>query len=512
MTRETAYIRSVSAQHIKTYGQYFTAPSIAAFMCRWACMEAESMLDPAAGNSVFLLQARKLCPKCIRTGYEIDGTILDFFGNPSNSKLLNEDFLRSGWDARYDAIVGNPPYGRFQNIPDREQILDAIFSHTGVQYSRYTNLYILFLIKSLAQLTARGRLSFIIPTEFLNSEYGTAIKEKLLSERLLKGVIRFSNDREIFPGAVTTCCILLIDHSPKDHILFYDLETKEMLQQLRLGQTDPHVRAVPYAKIRAEEKWRKYMEGKDEQPFANLTEISRYCTVTRGIATGANDFFCMSASRMQRLQIPPESCIPCVCRSADVSAGIFTQEDFDALSRADRTVHLLCADCGPHSSSLAEYIRYGKSMGYHERYLPGHRKPWYAMERRSIAPIWVSSATRSGLKFVRNLAGVNCLTAFHSIYIRDEYEDLTDVIFCYFLTPIAQEIIRENRKEMGNALEKFQPCDIAHAQMLDLSVLTEKETGQIRSLYHALCEKRNGTDLSDLTKILSAVFTPHLKG
>ena len=113
---------------------------------------------------------------------------------------------------------------------------------------------------------------------------------------------------------------------------------------------------------------------------------------------------------------------------------------------------------------------------------------------------------------MRNLAGVNCLTAFHSIFIRDEYTDLTDVIFCYFLTPIAQEIIRENRKEMGNALEKFQPGDIAHAQMLDLPVLTEKETGQIRSLYHALCEKQNGADLSGLTEKLSAVFTPHLKG
>ena len=512
MTRETAYIRSVSAQHIKTYGQYFTDPSIAAFMCRWACMEAESMLDPAAGNSVFLLQARKLCPKCIRTGYEIDGTILDFFGNPSNSKLLNEDFLRSGWDARYDAIVGNPPYGRFQNIPDREQILDAIFSHTGVQYSRYTNLYILFLIKCLAQLSAKGRLSFIIPTEFLNSQYGTAIKEKLLSERLLTGIIRFSNDREIFPGAVTTCCILLIDHSPKDHILFYDLETKEMLPQLCLRKADPHARAVPYAQIRAEEKWRRYMEEGSELRYVSLTEVSRYCTVTRGIATGANDFFCMPASRMRRLHLPTEACIPCVCRSADVSAGVFAQRDFDALSRSDRTVYLLSPSSEPPSSALAEYIRYGESMGYHKKYLPRHRSPWYAMEHRDPAPIWVSSATRSGLKFVRNLAGVNSLTAFHSIYIRDEYADLTDVIFCYFLTPIAQEVIRENRKELGNSLEKFQPGDIAHAQMLDLSVLTEKETGRIRSLYHALCDERNGADLFALTEKLSAVFAPHLRG
>jgi len=243
MKSEAAYAGHIGPDHIKTYGQYFTDPLVARFMCRWACREADTMLDPAVGNSVFLLQTRQLYPACTRTGYEIDNAILDFFGNPSDSKLIHADYLTADWDKRYDAIVGNPPYGRFQSIRDRDKIFDTILEHTGIRYSRCTNLYALFLIKSMRQLSPGGRLAFLIPTEFMNAAYGTPVKQKLLSEHLLRGIIHFKNDRDMFPGAVTTCCILLIDHQPKDTILFYTLDSKEQLTSLCVDVRIPMLRS-----------------------------------------------------------------------------------------------------------------------------------------------------------------------------------------------------------------------------------------------------------------------------
>jgi len=244
----------------------------------------------------------------------------------------------------------------------------------------------------------------------------------------------------------------------------------------------------------------------------NLTDVARYCTVTRGIATGANDYFCMSRSGMQQLNLPESICMPCICRSADVKAGIFTERDFERLTAADKKTYLLDlsgAEAEMQNPALQNYIRYGEEKGFHEKYLPKHRSPWYAVEQKAAAPIWVSPNVRGEMKFVRNLAGIHTLTTFHSIFIRKPYEHLTDVIFCYFLTPAAQEILRENRKEMGNGLEKYQPGDIMQAKMLDLSVLSDEDIMQIRALYQALTLHRE--DLTEITRELSRVFEPHLR-
>ena len=59
---EKNYVATVSAGHLKRYGQYFTSSFIADFMCAWACHGADSVLDPAVGNSVFLRCARNRIP------------------------------------------------------------------------------------------------------------------------------------------------------------------------------------------------------------------------------------------------------------------------------------------------------------------------------------------------------------------------------------------------------------------------------------------------------------------
>lgn len=230
MKNEMAYTKGVAASHIKSFGQYFTKYEVADFMCSWACGEADTMLDPAVGNSVFLKYARKHNSNCRLTGFEIDSEILEYFGNPANANIINEDYLLNNWEKKYDAIVCNPPYNRFQAVGNRNEILDAIYAHTGVKYSGYTNLYILFLLKSIYQLSDKGRLAYIIPTEFMNSKYGTAIKQLLIDKNLLRAIINFKNDNEMFFNATTTCCIILLDHDEKEQVCFYNLHSIDELK------------------------------------------------------------------------------------------------------------------------------------------------------------------------------------------------------------------------------------------------------------------------------------------
>ena len=105
------------------------------------------------------------------------------------------------------------------------------------------------------------------------------------------------------------------------------------------------------------------------------------------------------------------------------------------------------------------------------------------------------------IRFIRNIAGVKSLTTFHSIFINQSYKDEIDIIFCYFLTPIAQKIIRQNRKVLGNGLEKFQPNDIKTAKMLDITVLSDEDKKRIINIYHMMLDEPNDSYIESLNEI-----------
>ena len=505
MKKEAVYMQRLGRAHTRRFGQYFTPPLIAEFMCSWACADASTMLDPAVGNGVFLQAAHDLFPGCRLRGFEVDGKILSFFGSPPFAGITHGDYLQLDWDTKYDAIVCNPPYNRFQAVGNRDELLELIYQKTGVRYSGYTNLYALFLLKSLCQLSPKGRLAYIIPTEFLNSQYGTAIKEKLLRERLIRAIINFQNDGELFANADTTCCILLLDRSPKDEVMFFNLSSMEELRSLRLTKNSPRMLSVSYREIKAADKWRSYLHLEAQEEYLHLTQVDSFCKISRGAATGANSFFCLSRSKIQKLGLADDAVSRCICRSADVKRAVFRQQDFEALAREDKTVYVLDVK-GQPDAALQKYLAAGQAKKLPQKYLLSCRRPWYSMEQRPAAPIWVSSAYRGRIKFVRNLAEAGTLTTFHAVYIKEPYRKYTDIIFCYFLTPIAQHIIRKNRRELGSGLEKFQPGDLKNAKMLDLTCLSDADCRRIMAVYEQLREDVRTEQIQQLNEI----FLPYL--
>lgn len=502
MNKEQAYTKEMPPEHIKAFGQYFTNYNVAQFMCNWACNKAKTVLDPAVGNSIFLRLARQNSDSQELTGFELDPEILKYFGNPANAHIVNQDYLLNDWDAKYDAIVCNPPYNRFQGVENRKIFLQEIEKHTGYKCSPYTNLYILFLLKSIYQLSESGRLAYIIPTEFLNSAYGTPIKKILLENTLVRAILNFENDNELFFNATTTSCILLVDKEPKKYIEFFNLPSVQALKTVQIDKDSLLSVKLPYAELKPAEKWRKYLHQENTQNYFNLTSISKFCSVSRGIATGANDYFCLSKSDLKNYNIPDSYVSKCICRSSDVKGPFFKETDFNNLVLQDKRVFLL--DIKGSVSDIDTYINEGIKRGVNKRFLPSHRNPWYIMEQKKTAPIWVTSANRGGIKFIRNLAGIKSLTTFHSVYIHEEYEAYTDILFCYFLTPIAQTIIRENRKELGNGLDKFQPNDLNSAKMLDLSILSKSDLSAIKTACKELQQTFSGKQIDALNELFTS--------
>ena len=109
----------------KKFGQFFTNPIIAEFMTKIAINEDTiDFLDPAAGPGVFVQFANKVNSDLKIDAYEIDHKMILNYNNEIKFKtnLINEDFLYSNTNV-YDSIVCNPPYNKFQEIPDRVKLI-----------------------------------------------------------------------------------------------------------------------------------------------------------------------------------------------------------------------------------------------------------------------------------------------------------------------------------------------------------------------------------------------------
>ncbi len=510
MQKEQEYAKSVGAARLKKLGQFFTPYEIADFMTQWLIQNDGTVLDPAVGNSVFFKSiTRHAETSRPMVGYEIDDKILDYFGTVSDSVVHKEDYLFADWSVKYDCIICNPPYNKFQSIEQRDLLYRDFYEHTGISFTKYTNQYILFLIKALYQLKPNGRLAFIIPSEFLNSKYGDKVKELLLKDGILRAVVNFQNDRDIFFNSMTTCCIVLVENSPsyKNTVEFVNILDMSELQQLdisgdRLSQSSIEIK---YNRLVQEKKWLPLLKNNQLHEYHNTVACGTFFTARRGIATGDNEYFLFNLSRIESLNLPMRYFTKCVSKSMDVKRPFFEEKDFSGLSEENKNVYLLDIR-EPLCESVADYISQGEKNLVHEKYLPKHRKPWYSQESKKPANIWIVSAGRGEIKVIRNLTDVVNLTTFHAIYITHDYEVLTNIIFCYLLTPIGQELLKCNKKELGGGLDKFQPNDLNEAQMLDLRLLSGEQMARVNFLYEQMKTCLSKSHIAPIIDELNCLF------
>lgn len=475
MMTEKEYAGVVGLEHRKRFAQFFTPEAIADFMARWVLDGRKKMdvLEPAFGLGAFSRSLFKQNPKVRVVGYEADATIYNYAAENvaqagSDVLLYNEDYLRASWEDKYDGIICNPPYLKFHDY-DNASLVPLVNEQLGIRLNGFTNLYTLFLLKSISQLRDGGRMAYIVPSEFLNSDYGVEVKRALLRSGVLRHVVVVDFTQCAFDDALTTACILLCHKDGSlSEVRFSHVSD---VGQLQASLADYSAWAAD--QLKPETKWKQYYEGARSADYRHLVPFSTFAKVSRGIATGANDYFTFRESKKELYGIPERCLMRCVCHSTDVHGLFFTDDDFQRLSHSDKAVYLFNGRADGEDEHVRGYISLGEETGADKRYLTASRKPWYAIENRKPSPIWVSVFNRKGLRFVRNIAGVSNLTTFHCVYDAGVVD--IDVLFGYLVTNVAKEIFMDNSRQYGNGLVKFEPNDLNKGKAVDLRLLTEEE-------------------------------------
>lgn len=519
---EKQYIEHANKDTRDKYAQFFTPFNIAQFMSRWVLNNRKNIkiLDPAVGLGVLLRALYSQENKIELIGYDVEENILKnsrelFNKHNISSKIINKDYLLNDWNNKYDGIICNPPYLKFHNFENKKESIKEMKEKLDISFNGFSNMYSLFIIKSIYQLNKNGRIAYIVPYEFLNADYGENVKRIILKNKLLKYILIFNPKLKIFDDALTTTCILLFENTKNDNISFINIDTIDELTDfdtiINLQNNSEKIKTYKFTELDYKKKWRAYYQKSHNYDEDKLVSFSTYAKVVRGIATGANDYFTFNKNKQKENNILDENLIPCITKAKQIKTNFFTEDDYLDLYNNNEYVMLFDGKSTTNKSSK-QYIENGEKLNIHTKYLTSKRKPWYSLENRLAAPILVGVFNRKGLKFIRNETNVKNLTSFHCIYPNILLSNKIDLFFAYLLTDVAKNIFNDNKREYGGGLEKFEPNDLNKSKVINLEFIDNEMEKNVLINYNSyrISILNNKEDKRYLEKI-NSIFLHLLK-
>jgi len=175
--------------NINQLGQVFTPPAVVQAMVAMRQNHGR-VLEPSAGDGAFM---RVLEPSAV--GVELDAGVV------SDARVQVGDFFAYSLDNRFDTVIGNPPYVRYQDIrPSTKRLLPMDW------FDRRSNLYLFFIAKCMAHLDAGGELIFITPRDFMKSTNAKRLNAELYAQGSLTHFTELG-DARVFDGYSPNCAI-----------------------------------------------------------------------------------------------------------------------------------------------------------------------------------------------------------------------------------------------------------------------------------------------------------------
>ncbi|MEW5798645.1 MAG: N-6 DNA methylase [Bacteroidota bacterium] len=293
-------------------GAHFTPSLIVRYIIKQIAPKiGDANLDPSCGSGAFLIglleyyieKYGKSVKAIIRENiygadildYNIQRTklLLATFALQHNEILLDKDFnlyhhdsLRAEWKQRFDNIVGNPPYVKFQDLSAANRKFLA--SKWATIQNGTFNLYFAFFELGYNLLKENGKLGFITPNNYFTSLAGEPLRNFFTINQCVSRIVDFSH-KKVFDAQTYTAITFLT--KSRNTVVLYDRISDHQEPSAFLAQVNgsPNDLAALNPK-----KWRllKSQERKIIETIESIgTPIGRLFDIAVGIATLKDDLY-----------------------------------------------------------------------------------------------------------------------------------------------------------------------------------------------------------------------------
>lgn len=423
-------IKDANSQKLR--GAYYTPRPIADFIMRWGINGTTNaeILEPSCGDGVFL-ESLSIMDKgsyghMVAVEYENGEAEKARAIHLPNSEVINMDFHRFclDTDKRFDLVVGNPPFIRYQYYDEEQQKLaDIIFKQAGLKRTKLTNAWVTFVVGCSLLLKKNGKMGFVIPSELLMVKYAQQLRQYLANHFNKINIISFEN--LVFEEIQQEVVLLLCEKNDSDkhlieHIEVHDAEGLKTLNPQRLE--------FPTKKIDFHtDKWTYYFLDKEELEMlekvrvSQMPTISNFADVEVGITTGSNDYFTVPQSVVNMYQLQ-KYVRPMVGRSVQVNSLCFTPKDWQKNVESEAKANLLVftPDANEdNNEGVRTYLENGERKGINKGYKTSIRDYWYVIPSIKLSDAFFLRRNNLYPKFVLNEAHAYTTDTMHRVFIHE---------------------------------------------------------------------------------------------
>ncbi len=442
-------------------------------------------LDPAFGTGSFYSALLRVFSKdsiLSARGFEIDphyGDEAQRLWSDSGLKLVIDDFfnmpLPKSDHERASLVVCNPPYVRHHHLlsSQKEHLSRAITGSVGLKVNGLSGLYCYFLIYSHNWLTENGIGCWLVPSEFMDVNYGTVVKEYLLRKVTLLRVHRFDPSESQFDDALVSSAVIWFRKSPppSEHTVEFTfggtIETPRMVNR------------VASSGLYSEPKWTRLATNKQPTVAHKGAKLSDLFNVKRGLATGDNKFFILTAEEARQQNLPSKFLIPILPSPRYLKTDTI-EPDGRGNPLIENPRFLLSCNLPPQHvkqeyPTVWKYLESGKKNRINQGYLCQHRTPWYAQEDRPASPFLCTYMGRhdspkgTPFRFIFNLSRATAANVYLCLYpkpalgrVLKEHPEWRKTVWEGLQDISPDSLIREGRV-YGGGLHKMEPRELANA-------------------------------------------------
>lgn len=418
----------------KARGAFFTPESIARFITSWAIRDVtDDVLEPSCGEAVFLHAAGAGKHVGHLVGVELhrdsatesERSLRD---SGINATIHAGDFFLHEEFGSYDAVVGNPPYVRYQGWTGEARAKSrAAALRAGVNLTKLASSWAAFTIHSALHLKQGGRLGLVLPAELLAVNYAAPVRRFLLEHFADVTLVLF--EERVFPGVDVEAILLLTDgYDPTGSIGTDHMNVHQVRDAAGLAELAEARRWTPPS---GGGRWSAGLmsrEGLDAYatvvPGSRFTSLDQWGDTTLGMVTGNNRFFALSPSKVAELGLADADLLRLSPPGSRHLRGLsLTATALDRLGADGYATHLFRPDGKPSKAALS-YILSGEALDVHEAYKCRVRSPWWRVPYLRPADLFLTYMNADTPRISTNRARVHHLNSVHGVYLQDRLKAL----------------------------------------------------------------------------------------